>query len=227
MSILPEDKQIRETAAQYGHDYQPAPAHKVSFEEFLEIGDEDTWAEWVEGEVIYMSPATTRHAKIAAFLVDVLRNYASLRKLGMVVTAPFLVRLPVPDRGREPDVVFIRQDRLAEMQRFYFPGAPDLVVEITSPESISRDRGEKFVEYEAAGVQEYWLIDPDRQQAEFYHLDEKGRYRLAMAGASGIYRSQVISGLWLKIEWLWEDPLPSGVEVLQELGLVTINNPAG
>lgn len=43
-------------------------------------------------------------------------------------------------------------------------GTPDLIVEVTSPESLARDRGEKYVEYEAAGVREYWLIDPDRQQ---------------------------------------------------------------
>ena len=80
-----------------------------------------------------------------------------------MIDAPFLVRLPDPlRRGREPDLIFVRKERLPLLKPTYFDGAPDLVVEVASPESLGRDRGEKFVEYERAGVEEYWLIDPDR-----------------------------------------------------------------
>jgi Uma2 family endonuclease len=93
-------------------------------------------------------------------------------------------------------------------------------VEIGSPESIGRDRGDKFVEYEAAGVQEYWLIDPLRQQAEFYQLDDKGLYRAAAIAADGIYRSDVLTGFWLRVPWLWQSSLPPVLSVLQELGVI-------
>jgi Uma2 family endonuclease len=54
---------------------------------------------------------------------------------------------------------------------------------------VGRDRGDKFVEYEAAGVREYWLIDPDRKQAEFYQLAETGRYQLAALDGEGRFYS--------------------------------------
>ncbi|MBC7324398.1 MAG: Uma2 family endonuclease, partial [Moorella sp. (in: Bacteria)] len=138
---------------------------------------------------------------------------------GQVFTAPFLVRLPEPVRwGREPDIIFIKQENLGRLQANYLDGAPDLVVEITSPESLARDRGEKFREYEAAGVPEYWLVDLDRRQAEFYHLEADGRYHLSTAGAAGVYYSRIIPGLGLKIEWLWQDPPLSTLEALQQMG---------
>ncbi len=93
----------------------------------------------------------------------------------------------------------------------------DKRVEVTSPDTLARDRGKKFCEYEEAGVPEYWLIDPDRERAEFYVLGPRKRYRLAMEGAEGKYQSQVIGGFWLKIEWLWKDPMPSPLRALTEI----------
>jgi Uma2 family endonuclease len=96
-------------------------------------------------------------------------------------------------------------------------GPADLVIEIASPDSVGRDRGTKFVEYEAAGVKEYWLIDPLRERAEFYQLDEEGFYRPVSLDVEGVYRSQVIPGFSLKIEWLWQEPLPGPVRVVAEI----------
>jgi Uma2 family endonuclease len=90
-------------------------------------------------------------------------------------------------------------------------------VEIVSPESRLRDRGEKFAEYELGGVREYWIIDPDLRRADFYRLDSEGRYRLVEPDAEGAYRSGVIPGFWLLVEWLWQEPLPSSVRVVAEI----------
>ncbi|HID64952.1 MAG TPA: Uma2 family endonuclease, partial [Anaerolineae bacterium] len=182
--------------------------------EFLEWCDEDTWAEWVDGEVIVFSPASTRHQDLADFLVSVLRIYAEARNLGVVCSAPFQMKL---ERGREPDVLFVAREHLSRLKENYLDGPADLVIEITSPDSIERDRGRKFVEYEASGVREYWLIDPLRERAEFYQLDEEGFYRPVSPDVEGVYRSQVVSGFWLKVEWLWQEPLPSPVRVVAEI----------
>lgn len=193
---------------------------RVPFEEFLASLQEGSWAEWVDGEVVPLAPASARHQRIALFLASVLSEYVRARDLGEVFQAPFVVRLPEPlRRAREPDLVFVRKDRLSLLKDTYLDGTPDLAVEITSPESLSRDRGEKFVEYEAAGIPEYWLIDPDRTQSEFYQLQPDGRYRSVPAGPEGIYRSSVVSGFWLRVEWLWRDPLPSALQVARELGV--------
>lgn len=193
---------------------------RLTFEAFLASLQEGAWAEWVDGEVVPLAPASARHQRIALFLATVLSEYARARDLGDVFQAPFVVRLPDPlRRAREPDLVFVRKDRLSLLRDTYLDGAPDLAVEITSPESLSRDRGEKFVEYEAAGIPEYWLLDPDRTQPEFYQLQRDGRYRPAPIGGDGIYRSSIVPGFWLRVEWLWRDPLPSALQVLKELGV--------
>jgi Uma2 family endonuclease len=91
----------------------------------------------------------------------------------------------------------------------YINGPADLVVEIVSPESDARDRGDKFVEYEAAGIPEYWLIDLVRREADLYHLDAESRYRRIAPDAAGVYESVLLPGLRLKPDWLWRQPVPT------------------
>jgi Uma2 family endonuclease len=173
------------------------PKEKLSFEEFLAWCDEDTWAEWVDGEVIMVSPASARHQDIAGFLEAILRIVTEAGDLGKLFQAPFLMRMPERPSGREPDLLFVQRDRLHLIEDNFLDGPADLAVEIVSPESIGRDRGDKFVEYERAGIREYWLIDPDREAAEFYELGSDGRYRPAPTEEGG-FRSKVIPGLWLR-----------------------------
>ena len=194
-----------------------SPQTKMTFEEFLEWCDEDTWAEWVDGEVQIVSPASDEHQSIEVFLTSLLSFYVLKKKLGRILNAPFLMRLPNVPRGREPDILFVRQEHLARIKRTYLDGAADLVIKIISPESIARDRGDKFVEYEQAGVTEYWLIDPLRHRAEFYVLNSAGVYQNINIDVSGIYRSQVVDGFWLRVDWLWQDPLPLAEDVLREI----------
>jgi len=140
--------------------------------------------------------------------------------LGWIRSAPFNMQLPHLERGREPDILFVSKERLDIVQSSNLSDAADLVIEIVSPESVGRDRGEKFVEYEAAGVREYWLIDPDREQAEFYQLADTGRYRLITSDENGLFHSSVLPDFWLKVDWLWQDPLPKVLDVIRELGLL-------
>ncbi len=100
----------------------------------------------------------------------------------------------------------------------YLDGPADLAVEIVSPESVGRDRGEKFIEYEAAGIPEFWLIDPERRRAEFYELSADGLYHLA-AVPEGICHSKILPGFFLRVEWLWRSPAPT-IEALRELKLI-------
>lgn len=199
---------------------QPAPASgKMSYEEFLAWCDEDTWAEWVDGEVVIMSPVSFFHQDLADFLVAVLRIFIETLDLGWVCSAPFQMRLASLSRGREPDILFVRKDRMSLVQQTYLDGPADLVVEIISPESVQRDREEKFAEYERAGVQEYWLLDPQQKQADFYVLGSDGHYRLVSVGEDSVYQSSVLRGFWIKVAWLWQEPLPKVLEVLRELGV--------
>lgn len=192
-------------------------SEKMTFEEFLAWCDEDTRAEWINGEIQMVAPAGDKHQDLADFLLTILRQFVRQRKLGWVRSAPFLMRLPNVPSGREPDMLFVRAENLHRIQPAFLDGPADLVIEIVSPESVGRDRGEKFVEYEQSGIPEYWLIDPDRRRAEFYQLDARGMYRLVEPDAQGVYRSRMVDGFWLRVDWLWQDPLPLEEDVLREI----------
>ena len=204
------------------------PKEKLSYEDFLDWCDEDTWAEWVDGEIIMFSPASKKHQNLADFLVSILRIYTETRGLGMVLSAPFQMKLPEDLPGREPDLIFVSNANLYRLavhgvtaerseQDTYLDGPADLAVEIISKESIDRDRGRKFLEYEYSGVLEYWLIDPLRSQAEFYRLGADSRYHVVLPDAEGIYYSEVVPEFWLRVSWLWQMPLPPSVRILAEI----------
>lgn len=198
----------------------PSPPAKMTYEEFLAWANEDMRAEWVDGEVFLMSPASDRHQDLSDFLTALLRFFVEAKQLGVIRSAPLQMKLGSKLPGREPDILFIAREHLDRLKKTYLDGAADLVVEIISPESRARDRGDKFYEYEQAGVREYWLIDPVRKQAEFYRLGDDGIYQLVPVGADGIFRSAVLDGLQLQVDWLWQEPLPTLLTVLKEWGLV-------
>jgi Uma2 family endonuclease len=193
----------------------PTKPATMTYDEFLAWADEDTLAEWVDGKVVMTSPASAQHQYLAIFLATTLSTYVTIHDLGTVLTGPFQMKLA--RSGREPDVLFVAKEHLARLQPTLLQGPADLVVEIVSDESVARDRGTKFEEYREAGIPEYWLLDPRIEQAEFYHLDERGRYQRAPVDAAGVYRSRVIPGLWLRVNWLWQQPLPSPTRALLEI----------
>jgi Uma2 family endonuclease len=198
----------------------PSPVYKnrVTFEEYLAMHGDATMSEWVDGEVIIMAAAAADHQRIGSFIETVMKLFVEIHDLGEVFRSPFVMKLEALSRGREPDILFISKKRSHLLQKTYLDGAADLTVEIISPESVERDTEEKFFEYEAAGVKEYWLIDPNYKTAEFYQLGKDGHYRRIKVGADGIYRSKVLRGFFLRVEWLWEMPSPT-VEALCELKL--------
>jgi Uma2 family endonuclease len=177
-------------------------------------------AEWLDGEVVLLEPPSEKHQQLLGFLNCLIDLFVQFRSLGRVYIAPFQMRLT--RSGREPDLLFVHNDHLIRLKNSYLDGPADLVVEIISPESIGRDRGNKFYEYEAGGVPEYWLLDPITQRAEFYQLGEDGRYQL-MQLQDSVYHAHVLPGFWLKPAWLWQDPLPSPLRILAEIAGVDMS----
>ncbi len=197
---------------------RPLPEGKISYEQFLEWLDEDTWAEWVDGEVVLMSPISDEHQAVVNYLTTLVLFHTLETRAGRVLTEPFQMKSGSNLPGRSPDILFVSAERQHLIQRHFLNGPADLVVEVTSPESRARDRGEKYYEYEQAGVREYWIIDPERKQVEFYVPSEKGIYQPAFVGHEGEYRSAAIEGFWLRVEWLWERP--PMMEVIKAWGWV-------
>jgi Uma2 family endonuclease len=198
-------------------DYVPPPPPPVSWEAFHDWLDEDTRAEWVDGVVIEMPPATDEHQVILGFLYRLFMSVVERHDLGVVYLAPFLMKLPTRPSGREPDLLFVSTAHADRLARTWIQGPADLVVEIVSRDSVRRDHREKLAEYEAAGVPEYWVIDPLRETADFYLLGEDGRYRPGRVDAAGIYTSREVPGLRVRVSWLWQWPLPKLEVALADL----------
>jgi Uma2 family endonuclease len=195
--------------------YQAGRPVLMTYEEFLDWADEDTHAEWVDGVVIMTSPVSARHQDIADFLVAILSTFAQLHSLGKILNGPFQMKLA--HTGREPDVLFLAKAHLGRLKKTYVDGPADLAIEIISPESQERDRSTKLYEYQDAGVPEYWLIDPELEEARFYQLDDAGHYQLVNPDENGIYRSQVLPDFWLRVPWLWQETLPDTIQALLEI----------
>lgn len=197
---------------------KPTPMTEgISFEEYL-IKYDGQHAEWIGGEVITFMSASDRHQDLVRFFTVLLSTFVEEHDLGVIRTGPMSMRLA--ERGREPDVFFVSKNNLNRLKPNYLDGAADLIIEVISPESRGRDRGDKFYEYEAAGVKEYWLIDHERKQAEFYILGKNGIYQVSQPDEKHIFHSQVLKNLKLNVKWLWQKKLPSLLEVLKEWKMV-------
>jgi Uma2 family endonuclease len=197
-----------------------ASAGKMTYEEFLLWPGDNHHVEWVNGRIVFMSPVTEPHENIRGFLYSLIKLFVEVRHLGQVYSEPFQMKTGPDLPGRAPDVFFVANENLGRVKRLNLEGPADLVVEIISPGSRATDRGDKFYEYEQGGVPEYWLLDPERQQAEFYLRGDDGIYRLVLLGSDGIYRSRVLAGLWLKVEWFWQPLPPPIMDVLRAWSLV-------
>jgi len=198
----------------------PLVSQKLTYEEFLREYD-GQYAEYVEGEVIIPMSVTQTHDNLTRFLSAILRFFAEAKNLGRICGEPYQMKMLLDGetRGREPDIFFVKTENLDRVKEQFFDGAADLVVEIVSPESVVRDTQDKFGEYEAAGVKEYWVIDPNRRTANFYGFDENGKYQL-LPIENGKFESRVIEGFWMRTDWLWRETLPDLMTVLKELKVI-------
>lgn len=187
-------------------------AEEVSFEEFLRRFAEQQ-AEWHMGKV-FLVTNNTRHQEILVLLTTLLNLFLSARGIGRLLLAGVPMRLGEGQPVREPDVMVVLNAHQDHIRPNYLDGAADVVVEIVSPESSRRDRGDKLSEYEAAAIPEYWLIDPLRTEAVVYALGGDGRYHPISIQPDGSIQSRLLSGFRLPVELFWRMTPPSGAELL-------------
>lgn len=120
--------------------------------------------ELVRGELKTMTPAGSRHGRIAFRLGLKLGAHVLQNGLGEVFAAEtgFLLRRD-PDTVRAPDVAFVSAGRLPEggLPRGFFPGAPDLAVEVVSPDDAADEVQQKVLDYLRAGARQVWVVYPD------------------------------------------------------------------
>jgi Uma2 family endonuclease len=189
-----------------------AAAIRMSWEEFLNH-DFEGIAEWVDGEVRIDMSVTEAHSRMVGFLIELLRAFCEATGAGVVRHEPHLVRLQPGGRGRAPDVLLLLEEHRDRLGEQFIDGPADLVIEVVSKESASRDRDEKFREYEAGGVPEYWILDPRAgfERADFFVLAPdpvrpgRSAFRPVPIASDGTYQSAVVPELRITVAWLWRD----------------------
>ena len=178
----------------------------VTVEQFYALVGDGRKADLIDGVIYMASPDTLRNDELAGFVSGLLRLYADAKDAGRVLGSRFAFVLS-PIRAPEPDVAFVRRERLHLLGQQGMEGGPDIAAEIVSRDSRDCDYGEKRRLYQDAGVSEYWSIDPLQRRAEF-HLLREGRYELAPLEANRLFRSDALPGFFLDVDWLFADLLP-------------------
>lgn len=185
----------------------------LSFADYLREF-EGVHAEWLTGQVLIVTN-NVRHQQLLAFLTALLHLYLGFRQVGELLVAGVSMYLSDQQPAREPDLMVVLREHQDRIRPTYLNGAADVVFEIVSPESSERDYGTKYVEYEAAGVTEYWLLDPLRQQAALHRMTGEGYFQRVEPDAGGRLVSTVLSGFALQPEILWQEPLPAGQALIE------------
>ena len=212
-------KKPRKAMEEINGDRKPHPGRRVTEAEFVEWSDDKTFAEWVDGEVIMMDLGNTEHEELQLRIGAGMSGLAEEGDLGVVTGNAIQIRLPGQKRRRLPDLLFVAKDRMHIVKSTLIDGAPDLIVEIISPESMGRDLREKFLEYEKAGVREYWLVNPLAKTIDAYEIGSGKKYK-QIKEVDGKLCSKVFKGFFLRRAWLLRDKFPSLMELLRELKLI-------
>jgi Uma2 family endonuclease len=189
--------------------------YEFTFDEFCDLVKDGQKADLIDGVIYMASPDSLASNDLFMFLGGLMRLYAGQFDLGKVFGTRVAYKLDERN-SPEPDIGFVRADRLGKLRGGHFKGPPDLAVELVSPDSIERDYVTKRAKYESAGIKEYWIVDPIECRVTFLRLDRSGHYR-EVRSRNGIYRSRVLKGFWFRAKWFWQDPLPKELSILQQI----------
>ncbi len=138
----------------------------MTAEELLRLPDDGQRHELIAGELRTMAPGGAEHGELAAESAITLGQYIRTHKLGRVFGAEtgFLLATD-PDTVRAPDFAFVSRERAAAVGRVagYWPGAPDLAIEVVSPNDLYTEVAEKVATWLAHGTRMVIVLDPRRR----------------------------------------------------------------
>ncbi len=151
------------------------PQGSWSEADYLELGS-NHMIEFTDGCVEVLPMPTIFHQLLVEYIHSIMKAYIALHQGGRVFFAPIPVRL-WPAKYREPDLIYLRRERLQGNQEY--PDGADLVVEVVGEGEVNRRRDleTKRSEYAAAGIAEYWIVDPQTRSITVLVL-ENATYRV-------------------------------------------------
>ncbi len=177
---------------------EPKAKIRFTYEDYKTLPESETKRyELLGGELVMVPSPTEAHQRISGNLEFVLRQFVRERRLGQVYDAPLDVVLGEGEEREvvQPDIFFISRERSHIIAEEEIRGAPDLVVEITSPATADRDRGYKKTLYARHGVREYWIVDPQEETIEVFTLGERGFQGVATYRKGEVLHSPLLAGL--------------------------------
>lgn len=144
----------------------------VTAEELLVMPDHGLRNELVRGEVRWMAPAGNVHGRIAVNVTTPLDQHVRENDLGLVFAAETGFKIESgPDTVRAPDVAFVRRERVEEVGEVegFWPGAPDLAVEVVSPNDLYTEVEEKVADWVGAGAGIVVVVNPRNKTVAVRH----------------------------------------------------------
>jgi Uma2 family endonuclease len=175
----------------------------VTYADYLALDDGQRY-EVVAGELLVTPAPVPRHQLVVGDLHFLLSAWVRPRKVGRVLLAPTDVVLSDTDVV-QPDVLFISRARLAIVGDRAIEAAPDLVLEVLSPSTRSRDRGPKLAAYARHGVVEHWLVDPDALWVEVRRRSSEGLVLATTLRRGDRLETPLLPGFALALDELFPD----------------------
>jgi Uma2 family endonuclease len=170
---------------------------KMTYQDLLKLPDDLLRHELIDGEHIVSPAPIVKHQRVVLNVARIISNFVLPRGLGEVFVAPLDVLFSQFDVV-EPDVLYVSAENARRVGERFVDGAPDLVVEVLSPSSRRIDKVRKLRLYEAHGVPEYWLADPEPDTMEVYRRNAEGRLVLhasLSAAAGDVLETPLLPGL--------------------------------
>ena len=140
-------------------------------EELFRMPDDGLRHELVKGELRTRTPAGSKHSSIVIKLASLLLQHVEAHSLGEVFGPDTGFKIAEsPDTVRAPDVAFVKEQRIpaGELTEKFWPGAPDLAIEVISPTDTLYELDEKIEEYITSGVTLVWVVDPKKRTVTVY-----------------------------------------------------------
>jgi Uma2 family endonuclease len=192
--------------AEAGFDFDPGGGYppfmaavaiqRLGYADFLKFPEDGNRHEIARGKWFQTPPPTTDHQLVVNQIAFTITAHAKAGSLGLVLTSPVAVALS-PHDVVQPDVLFIPSRRASIRKKDCVRGAPDLVVEVSSPSTAGADRGPKSDLYRLSGVREYWIVDPFARTVEIRDFGRVRRTCVFQEGQS--FTSVLLPGLVLKV----------------------------
>ena len=175
----------------------------VTAEELERFPDDDYRYELVEGRLIRMSPVNFDHGRVVMRLGFLLSRHLEQHPVGVIGTEIGFKLASNPDTVRGPDIAFLKNERVPSRgKRGFFTGAPDLVIEVLSPEDRPGEMRHKIDGYLSRGVPLVVIVDPDDKTATMFR---PGTAAVALASEDDVLDlSEVIPGFRCQLREIFE-----------------------